>query len=101
MADQVLEIAQIEVIAGQEAAFEAAVAKAAPQFEAHPGCHHLMLYRSHELPSRYRLVVEWDSVAAHMDFRETPAFLEWRRLAGPFFASPPQVEHVLRVLKAF
>lgn len=101
MAETVLEIAQIEVIEGQDAAFEAAVAQAAPQFEAHAGCRKLMLYRSHELPSRYRLIVEWDSVEAHMDFRETPGFLEWRRLAGPFFASPPQVEHVRRVLAAF
>ncbi len=101
MAETVLEIAQIEVIAGQEDAFVAAVAEAAAQFQAHAGCHALKLYRSHELPSRYRLVVEWDSVAAHMDFRETPGFAEWRRLAGPFFASPPQVEHVIKALDAF
>jgi quinol monooxygenase YgiN len=97
----VLEVAQIEVIEGQEAAFEAAVGEAAPQFEAHAGCRKLMLYASHEFPARYRLVVEWDSVEAHMDFRETPGFLEWRRLASPFFASPPQVEHIKRVLEAF
>jgi len=97
----VLEIAQIEVIAGQEAEFEAAVAQAAAQFEADAGSHALMLYRSAEFPSRYRLMVEWTSVAAHMAFRETPGFAEWRRLAGPFFAAPPQVEHVSQVLKAF
>lgn len=101
MPETVLEIAQIDVIEGQEAAFEVAVAEAAAQFEADEGSHALMLYRSAEFPSRYRLVVEWSSVAAHMAFREKPGFLEWRRLAGPFFASPPQVEHVSQVLRAF
>jgi quinol monooxygenase YgiN len=97
----VLEVAQIDVIEGREAAFEAAVAQAAPQFEADAGCRRLMLYASHEFPARYRLIVEWDSVEAHMAFRETPGFAEWRRLAGPFFAAPPQVEHIRRVLEAF
>jgi len=28
-----------------------------------------------------------------VDFRESPAFAEWRGIVGPFFASAPQVEH--------
>jgi hypothetical protein len=42
--------------------------------------------------------VQWDSVEAHMvDFRSAPDFQEWRRVAGPFFAATPTVEHVYEV----
>lgn len=102
MAEDVLEIAEIEVVAGEEAAFERAVAEAAPFFRDSPGCLSLKLLRSIEHPSRYRLVVGWDSVDAHMvAFRASPGFQEWRRLAGPYFASPPRVEHVRAALEAF
>jgi hypothetical protein len=38
--------------------------------------------------------VQWATIENHMvDFRDSADFAEWRRLAGPHFASPPQVEH--------
>lgn len=96
------EIAEIEVIAGHEAAFEAAVADAAPNFQAARGCRSFALDRSIERPQVYRLVVGWDSVEDHMvHFRESDGFQAWRALAGPHFASPPRVEHVARVLDIF
>ena len=98
----VFEIAQIEVSAGQQSAFEAAVAEAAPHFQSAKGCRSLKLERSVEFPSRYRLVVGWDTVDDHMvTFRQSEAFQIWRTLAGPHFAGPPQVEHVTTVLDAF
>lgn len=98
----VFEIAQIEVKPGAAAAFEAAVAQAAPLFKAAKGCLSLRLDRSLELPERYRLVVGWETVEDHMvGFRESAAFATWRELAGPHFAAPPQVEHVNTVLDAF
>lgn len=48
------EIAEIEVAAGNEAAFEAAVAEAAPHFESARGCRSFALDRSLEHPQRYR-----------------------------------------------
>jgi quinol monooxygenase YgiN len=51
--------------------------------------------RGIESPSRFVLLVEWDSVAAHEDnFRGTDRFVDWRAAIGPFFAAPPHVEHV-------
>lgn len=98
----IYEIAQIEVIPGSEEAFEQAVKEAAPVFQAAKGCRSLRIDRSIEHPSRYRLVVGWDSVEDHMvTFRESDNFQRWRTLAGPHFASPPQVEHVETVLSAF
>jgi heme-degrading monooxygenase HmoA len=90
----VTEIAQIEIKPGQEAAFEAAVREAAPLFDRAKGCHGMQLERSIEHPARYCLVVQWATIENHMvDFRDSADFAEWRRLAGPHFASPPQVEH--------
>jgi heme-degrading monooxygenase HmoA len=52
----VLEIAQIDVKPGMEAEFEAGVAKAAPLFRRAKGCTAMVLQRSVERPSRYRLL---------------------------------------------
>jgi len=96
------EIAQIDVKAGDEAAFEAAVEKAVPLFKSSRGCNGMQLHRGVEQPGRYRLVVEWETVENHtVDFRGSENFQEWRRLVGGFFASPPVVEHCHRVLKGF
>lgn len=87
------EIARLEVKPEDEAAFEANVATAVALFKRAAGCHAMRLNRSHEVPGRYWLIVAWDTVEAHLAFRETEDFAEWRRLAGGFFASAPVVEH--------
>ncbi len=90
----VYEIATLDIKEGSEAAFEAAVKEAAPYFQKSRGCRGMALERCVETPSRYYLVVTWDSVEDHMvHFRNSPEFQEWRRLAGPHFANPPSVEH--------
>ena len=93
------EIAQIEVKPGSEADFEAAAAKAVPLFQSAKGCKGMQIQRSHEHPSRYRLVVDWETLENHtVDFRGSPDFAEWRALVGSYFASPPEVEHTETVL---
>ena len=50
--------------------------------------------RGIESPSRFVLLVEWDSVEAHLDnFRGTDRFAQWRGAIGAYFAVPPLVEH--------
>ena len=52
------------------------------------------LFKGVESADRYLLAIRWASVEAHnVDFRGSPAFQEWRSIVGPFFASPPAVEH--------
>lgn len=98
----IFEIAIIEVKAGEEAAFEAAAAKAVPLFKRAKGCHSMELQRSIEMPSRYRLVVKYETLEDHtVHFRNSEDFQEWRRLVGPHFASPPVVEHTQTVLTGF
>ena len=93
------EIATLTIDPARAADFEAAVAQAEPHFEAARGFVSFGLQRSIEHPERYRLVVGWESVEAHMvDFRESAGFQAWRRLAGPFFVAPPDVEHVATVI---
>ena len=96
----ITEIAQIDVKPGSEADFEAAVARARPLFLRAKGCHGIELHRSVEKPQRYRLMVKWETLENHtVDFRESEDFTQWRALAGPHFASPPDVEHTSNVLK--
>lgn len=90
----ITEIAEIDVIAGHETAFEAAVETARPLFAAAAGCRGMELQRSIEVPARYWLLVRWDDVDSHMiGFRQSDAFARWRELVGPHFAGPPRVEH--------
>lgn len=98
----IFEIAEIEVKPNEEEAFEAAVAKATPLFRRAKGCHDMELQRSIEKPSRYRLVVKWETVEDHMvHFRESEDFQEWRKLVGPHFAAAPVVEHTRTVVTGF
>ncbi len=47
-----------------------------------------------ESPERYVLMNYWETLENHtVDFRESPAFLQWRGVVGPFFGRPPIVEH--------
>jgi heme-degrading monooxygenase HmoA len=98
----IFEIAEIEVKAGEEGAFEAAVAKAVPLFKRSKGCHGLELRRSIEEPFKYRLVVKWETLEDHVvHFRGAEEFQEWRKLVGPYFAAAPVVGHTRTVLAGF
>ncbi|MDG4788599.1 antibiotic biosynthesis monooxygenase [Micromonospora sp. WMMD1102] len=90
----VLEVALIDVLAGQEEAFAEAYAKGRATLAGTPGCRSVRMTRGIESPSRFVLLVEWDSVEAHLEnFRATDRFDTWRSLIGPYFAAPPVVEH--------
>lgn len=98
----ITEIAAITIDPARARDFEAAVAQAAAQFQSADGCQGMALERVVEDPSRYRLVVRWNSVEHHtVKFRQSPAFLAWRALAGPFFVAPPAVEHSAQVARYF
>jgi heme-degrading monooxygenase HmoA len=98
----ILEIAQIDVKPGTEAEFEAGVAKAAVLFQRAKGCAAMELQRSIEKPSRYRLMVRWETLENHTeDFRGSPDFQEWRNLVGHCFERPPEVEHTRQAVHGF
>ena len=91
----ILEIADIRIAPGQQAAFEEAiqrgVATVASQAKGFKGW---KVNRGIESPERYILQIFWETLEDHtVGFREGPLFPQWRAIVGPFFASPPQVEH--------
>jgi heme-degrading monooxygenase HmoA len=95
----ITEIAQIDVKPGTEKDFEAAVAKARPLFLRAKGGKGFELHKSIEKPQRYRLMATWETLENHtVDFRGSEDFTAWRALVGPYFASPPEVEHTETVL---
>ena len=90
----VFEMAHIEILAGKQREFEAAVQQALPLFARAKGCHGAELHHIVERDTSYVLLVRWNTVEDHMvDFRESDDFQEWRKLVGPFFAKAPEVVH--------
>ena len=94
----VLEVADIAVSPGREDEFVAAYRSVRDVLAATPGCRSVRMTRGIESPSRFVLLVEWESVAAHEEnFRASERFATWRGAIGPFFAGPPRVEHATDV----
>jgi len=98
----ILEIAQITVKPGMEAEFEKGVAAAKPLFQRAKGCISMKLVRSIEIPTRYRLLVDWETLENHtVDFRGSDDFQGWRALVSHCFEGAPQVEHAAIVVEGF
>ncbi len=91
----ILEIADIRITPGQQAAFEAAVARGIAEAASHsPGFIDYRLQRGIESPERYVLMIRWQTLENHtVDFRQSERFTQWRGIVGGFFAQPPHVEH--------
>jgi heme-degrading monooxygenase HmoA len=90
----VLEVANIKVTPGSQDAFVEAFRGARDVLTSTPGCRSVRMTHGVESPSRFVLLVEWDSVQAHEEnFRGTDRFTTWRNAIGPFFDGPPHVEH--------
>jgi heme-degrading monooxygenase HmoA len=94
----VLEVALIDVLPGSQEAFQVAYRLGHPLLAGTPGCRSVRMTHGIESPTRFVLLVEWDSVEAHHNnFRATERYTRWRELIGPHFAKPPQVEHFAEV----
>ena len=91
----ILEIADLRVEAAQSTAFEAALQRGVETVIAHSaGFKVYKLNRSMESPGRYVLMIFWQTLEDHtVGFRGSDAFTAWRAIVGPFFLSPPVVEH--------
>jgi heme-degrading monooxygenase HmoA len=90
----VLEIGDIEVSPGSADGFATAYLSVREVLATTPGCHSVRMTRGIETPTRFVLLVEWDSIEAHeQNFRATDRFGAWRGAIGPYFAHPPRVEH--------
>ena len=91
----ILEIADIRITPGQQAAFDEAIQRGLATVIAQAkGMRGYKVNKGIESAERYVLMVFWQTLENHtVDFRQSPAFQEWRALVGPYFAGPPVVEH--------
>jgi len=98
----ILEIADIRIPPGQNAAFEEAIQRGLDTVAAQAkGFKGAKVNRGIESPERYILQIFWDTLEDHtVGFRQGPLFPQWRAIVGPFFAVPPVVEHFELVTKS-
>ena len=91
----ILELADIRIIPGQEAAFEVALQQGIETaLKKAQGFRGAKVHRGIENPQRFVLNLYWETLADHVEgFRGGPLFPQWRAIVGPFFAAPPPVEH--------
>ena len=97
----ILEIADIRINPGQQAAFEEAIERGiATVLSQAAGYNGAKVNRGIESPERYILQVFWATLEDHtVGFRQGPLFPQWRAHIGGFLAAPPVVEHFSLVSK--
>jgi len=91
----ILEIADIRIPPGKQAEFDAAIQRGVETVVSKAkGFRRYQVQKCIESPERYVLLIEWETLENHtVDFRGGPLFPQWRAIVGPYFASPPVVEH--------
>lgn len=98
----ILELADIRIHPGQNAAFEEAIQRGLTTIiQQASGFRGFKVNRGIESKERYLLQIFWDSLEDHtVGFRQSSAFAQWRAIVGPFFAGVPVVEHFELVTKS-
>jgi len=90
----ILEIAQLQVRPGQNAAFETAFDEAQRIISSMPGYLGHELQRCLERAGHYMLLVRWRTVEDHeQGFRKSEGYQEWRGLLHHFYDPFPTVLH--------
>jgi heme-degrading monooxygenase HmoA len=91
----ILEVVDIRVLPGQQAAFDSAVELGLRTVVSQAaGFRGFRVNKGIESPERYLLMIYWDTLESHTrGFREGPLFAQWRAIVGPYLAAPPSVEH--------
>jgi heme-degrading monooxygenase HmoA len=90
----ILEVATLDVIAGQEARFQDDFEHAQAIIASMNGYIGHQLQRCIETPSRYILLVRWETLEDHTEgFRRSPRYQEWKNLLHHYYDPFPTVEH--------
>ena len=90
----ILEIAILNVKAGQVMAFEQAFGEAQAIIASIPGYRSHQLQRCLEFPNRYILLVNWNKLEDHtVGFRQSDQYQEWKSRLHHFYDPFPTVEH--------
>lgn len=95
----ILEVAILDVIAGQEQAFQADFEKAQSIIASMKGYLGHELQRCLETPTRYILLVRWETLEDHTEgFRGSAEYQTWKALLHHYYDPFPVVEHYEAVL---
>lgn len=90
----ILEVATIDIKPGANNDFEAALGKAQQVISQAGGYIGHQFQQCIEQDNRYLLLIRWNTLEDHtIGFRESELFKEWRALIGPYFETPPSVQH--------
>ncbi len=90
----ILEVAILNVISGQEASFERAFEQAQTIICTMDGYLGHELQRCVEQPSRYVLLVRWQTLEDHtVGFRQSAEYQKWKALLHHYYKPFPEVEH--------
>jgi heme-degrading monooxygenase HmoA len=90
----ILEVAILDVIESQTPAFELAFKEAEKIISTMNGYINHELKRCLEKNNRYILLVNWETLEDHiLGFRQSPQYLEWKKLLHHFYDPFPTVEH--------
>ncbi len=90
----ILEVAILNVKAGEGLAFEMAFGQAQRIIASMPGYLSHQLQRCLEVADKYILLVRWETLEDHtVGFRQSPQYLEWKQLLHHFYDPFPVVEH--------
>ncbi|AQA25907.1 antibiotic biosynthesis monooxygenase family protein [Rhodococcus sp. MTM3W5.2] len=94
----ILEHALLQVKSGRSAEFETAFGRAEQIISSMVGFRRLSLSHCLERPGTYLLLVEWDTLADHVEgFRKSPQYAQWSSLLHDFYDPFPTVEHYEQV----
>jgi heme-degrading monooxygenase HmoA len=98
----ILEIVDIRIHPGQQSAFEEALQRGLTGVIGRAkGMRGYKVNKGVESPERYVLQIFWETLEDHtVAFRQGPLFTEWRAIIGPFFATPPHIEHFTLLTKS-
>ncbi|MEJ0080992.1 MAG: antibiotic biosynthesis monooxygenase [Puia sp.] len=90
----ILEVAVLNVIPEKTAEFEVAFETARQIISSAEGHIGHQLQRCLEVPNRYILLVNWQKLEDHViGFRESSAYMDWKKLLHHFYSPFPEVEH--------
>jgi len=91
----ILELADIRIHSGRNAAFEEAIARGLTTVISQAkGFQGFKVNRGIESEQRYILQIFWETLEDHtVGFRQSELFTQWRAIVGPFFDGAPSVEH--------
>ena len=90
----ILEVAILNVKAGETAAFEAAFAEAQKIIAGMAGYVNHELQKCLEVPNQYILLVRWQTLEDHtVGFRKSAEYQQWKALLHHFYDPFPIVEH--------